>query len=286
MANLEPPPDGGPRTKAREQERTDRQAPMRSVAFDFAGEKGQKLAGRLDLPEGPVSAYILFAHCFTCGKNSIAAVRIARAFTTLGFGVLRFDFTGLGESDGALSESGFSGSVADLRSAASALRDAGRPASVLVGHSLGGAAVLAAAADIPEILAVATIAAPMDVDHVVHLLSARLEDVMANGQAEVRIGGRPFTIGRAFVEDLEAQDQKARIAELGRPLLVLHSPRDETVGIDNATRIFGAAMHPKSFVCLDGADHLLTAARDADYVAKIVCAWASHYLADTHEAAS
>ena len=251
---------------------------MRSLPFDFIGESGQKLAGRLDLPEGDVVAHVLFAHCFTCSKNSIAAVRIARALTSRGYGVLRFDFTGLGDSGGDFADSSFSGSIRDLIAAAAALRDAGRPPAVLIGHSLGGAAALAAAGDIPEIVAVATIAAPMDADHAMHLLSAGLDEVMARGEAEVRIGGRPFTIRRSFVEDLAGQDQKSRIAGLRRSLLILHSPQDEIVGIDNATRIFVAARHPKSFVSLDGADHLLTRPKDADYVAGIVAAWASRYL--------
>lgn len=251
---------------------------MPSLPFDFTGESGQRLIGRLDLPEGRVVAHVLFAHCFTCSKNSIAGVRVARALTSRGYGVLRFDFTGLGDSGGDLSDSGFSGSVRDLVAAAAALRDGGRPPAILIGHSLGGAAALAAAGDIPEIVAVATIAAPMDAEHVMHLLSGGLDEVMAQGEAEVRIGGRPFTIRRSFLEDLAAQDQRSRIAGLRRSLLILHSPQDETVGIDNATRIFVAARHPKSFVSLDGADHLLTSANDADYVAEIVTAWASRYL--------
>ena len=251
---------------------------MRSVAFDFTGETGEKLAGRLDLPEGRPSAHVLFAHCFTCSKNSIAAVRVAKALASLGYGVLRFDFTGLGDSGGDFSDSSFSGSVRDLVAAAAALREAGRAPVLLIGHSLGGAAALAAAGEIPEIAAVATIAAPMDADHVTRLMAGGLGEVMARGEAEVRIGGRPFTIRRSFVEDLAAQDQKTRIAELGRSLLILHSPQDEIVGIDNAGRIFAAARHPKSFVSLDGADHLLTGPRDSDYVADIVAAWASRYL--------
>ena len=251
---------------------------MRSLAFDFTGESGQKLAGRLDLPDGRVVAHVLFAHCFTCSKNSIAAVRVARALTSRGYGVLRFDFTGLGDSGGDLSDSGFSGSVRDLVAAAAAMRDAGRPPAILIGHSLGGAAVLAAAADISEVVAVATIAAPMDADHATHLLAGGLEEIMTRGEAEVRIGGRPFTIRRSFVHDLAAQDQQSRIAGLRRSLLILHSPQDAVVGIENATRIFGAARHPKSFVSLDGADHLLTSPKDADYVAEVVTAWASRYL--------
>jgi putative redox protein len=158
------------------------------------------------------------------------------------------------------------------------MRDAGRPPALLIGHSLGGAAALAAAADIPEIVAVATVAAPMDADHVMHLLAAGMDEVMARGEAEVKIGGRPFTIPRSFVEDLKAQDQEARIAGLRRALLILHSPHDDVVGIDNATRIFVAARHPKAFVSLEGADHLLTDSKDADYVAEVVASWASRYL--------
>ncbi|MDT9601062.1 bifunctional alpha/beta hydrolase/OsmC family protein [Sphingosinicella rhizophila] len=182
------------------------------------------------------------------------------------------------DADADLSDSGFSGSVRDLVAAAAAMRKAGRAPGVLIGHSLGGAAALAAAGEIPEIAAVATIAAPMDADHVKHLLVGSLDEVIARGEAEVSIGGRPFTIRRWFVADLSAQDQESRIGDLRRALLILHSPQDATVGIDNATRIFVAARHPKSFVSLDGADHLLTSPKDVQYVAEIVETWASRYL--------
>jgi len=251
---------------------------MPSQPFDFTGETGQKLSGRLDLQEGPAIAHVLFAHCFTCNKNSIAAARIARGLTARGYGVLRFDFTGLGDSGGDFADSSFSGNVRDLVAAATAMRGAGRPPSILIGHSLGGAAVLAAEADIPEIVAVATIGAPVDADHVSHLFAGGLDEIMARGEAEVGIGGRPFTIRRAFVEDLAAHDQRARIAGLRGALLVLHSPQDVTVGIENAHGIFLAARHPRSFVSLAGADHLLTSPQDADYVAAVVTAWASRYL--------
>lgn len=251
---------------------------MHSLPFDFAGSDGQKLAGRLDLPQGPPLAHAIFAHCFTCSKNSIAAVRIAKALTLRGIAVLRFDFTGLGDSGGDFADSSFSGSARDLVAAASALRDAGRTPALLIGHSLGGAAVLAAAGEIPEIAAVATIAAPLDVEHVTHLLAGGLAEVTSRGEAEVEIGGRPFTIRRSFLEDLAAQDQRARIADLRRPLLILHSPVDAVVGIDNASGIFVAARHPKSFVSLDDADHLLTSATDAEYVAEVIAAWASRYI--------
>ena len=259
---------------------------MRTRDFDFAGESGQTLSGRLDLPDGPASSHALFAHCFTCTKSSLAAVRLGKALTALGYGVLRFDFTGLGQSGGDFADSSFSGSIADLIAAASAMRDAGRPPELLIGHSLGGAAVLAAAAHIPEAKAVATIAAPSDVDHVTRLFAGDLDELRAKGEAEVRIGGRPFNLRRSFIDDLASHDQSERIRALGRPLLILHSPQDATVGIDNASAIYRAARHPKSFVSLDGADHLLTNRTDAEFAAAIIAAWSSRYLADPAPARS
>jgi putative redox protein len=252
---------------------------MQSKTFDFTGAAGQKLAGRLDLPDHSPRGYALFAHCFTCTKNSLAAVRIARALAARGFGVLRFDFTGLGGSEGKFAEGGFSGDVADLIFAADQMTKAGMAPNLLIGHSLGGAAVLAAAAELPEIAAVATIAAPFDVQHVTHLFKGGLETILEKGEAEVQLGGRPFTIRRSFVDDLRNHDQAARIARLHHPLLVLHSPTDQTVGIENASSIFLAAKHPKSFVSLDNADHLLTRETDATYAADVIATWASRYLA-------
>lgn len=252
---------------------------MQSKVFDFTGAAGQKLAGRLDLPDHTPRGYALFAHCFTCTKNSLAAVRIARALAARGFGVLRFDFTGLGGSEGMFSEHGFSGDVADLLSAAAQMTKAGMAPSLLIGHSLGGAAVLAAAAELPDLAAVATIAAPYDVQHVTHLFKGGLETILEKGEAEVQLGGRPFTIRRSFVDDLKNHDQAVRIARLHHPLLVLHSPVDQTVGIENASAIFLAAKHPKSFVSLDSADHLLTRESDATYAADVIATWASRYLA-------
>ncbi len=259
---------------------------MPTQTFDFTGAEGQRLSGRLDLPDGPASSYALFAHCFTCTKDSIAAVRISRALTALGYGVLRFDFTGLGQSGGDFADSSFSGSIADLVAAAAAMREAGRPAALLIGHSLGGAAVLAAAAQIVESRAVATIAAPADVTHVERLIAGDIEQLRAKGEAEVRIGGRPFKLRRSFLDDLAEHDQLARIRAMRRPLLILHSPVDATVGIENATAIYRAALHPKSFVALDGADHLLTERRDAEFAASIIAAWAARYLADPAPARS
>ncbi|MDE8652815.1 bifunctional alpha/beta hydrolase/OsmC family protein [Novosphingobium album (ex Liu et al. 2023)] len=253
---------------------------MSTEPFDFPGESGQTLSGRLDLPEEPASAFVLFAHCFTCTKSSLAAAHLARSLTRLGFGVLRFDFTGLGQSGGDFADSTFSGSVRDIVAAAAAMRAAGRAPSLLIGHSLGGAAVLAAAGDVLEARAVATIAAPFDVAHAERLFS-NLDELMTQGEAEVQIGGRPFRIRRSFIEDLRAHDQAERIRQLRKPLLIMHAPEDSTVGIENAGAIFQAARHPKSFVSLAGADHLLTRKEDADFVAAIVSAWARRYLPGT-----
>jgi putative redox protein len=251
---------------------------MHSKTFEFQGAQGQPLAGRLDLPEGPVRVHALFAHCFTCTKNSLAAARVARALTAQGIGVLRFDFTGLGQSGGDFADSTFSGSVQDLLAAAGAMRDAGIAPQLLIGHSLGGAAALAAAADIAELKAVATIAAPFDVQHVTRLFGDQLQTLLDQGEAEVQLGGRPFRLRRAFVDDLGRHDQRQRIAGLRRALLVLHAPGDAVVDIGNASSIFQAARHPKSFVSLDDADHLLTRAEDAAYAAEVIAAWATRYL--------
>ncbi|HVO03556.1 MAG TPA: alpha/beta fold hydrolase [Candidatus Cybelea sp.] len=251
---------------------------MQTKPFDFTGAAGQKLAGRLDLPDQPPRGYALFAHCFTCTKNSLAAVRIARALTGRGFGVLRFDFTGLGGSGGRFADGGLSGDISDLLAAVEHMTRAGMPPRLMIGHSLGGAAVLAAAAELPELAAVATIAAPFDVQHVTGLFKGGLEAILVKGEAEVDLGGRPFTIRRSFIDDLRQHDQGARIARLRHPLLVLHSPTDQTVGVENASSIFLAAKHPKSYVSLDNADHLLTREADAIYAAEVIAAWASRYL--------
>ncbi|HEY4164855.1 MAG TPA: alpha/beta fold hydrolase [Dongiaceae bacterium] len=251
---------------------------MQSQPFDFIGAAGQKLSGRLDLPDSPPRGYALFAHCFTCTKNSLAAVRISRALAARGLGVLRFDFTGLGGSEGTFAEHGFSGDVADLVAAAKHMASQGLSLKLLIGHSLGGAAVLAAAGELPELKAVATLAAPFDVNHVTGLFEGGLETIMERGEAKVNLGGRPFTIRRSFIEDLRNHDQGARIARLAHPLLVMHSPVDQTVGVENAAAIFQAARHPKSYISLDHADHLLTNEADAVYAADVIAAWASRYI--------
>jgi putative redox protein len=250
---------------------------MHSEPFDFKNAQGRTLSARLDRPDGTPRAYALFAHCFTCDKTSKAAVHISRALADLGVGVLSFDFTGLGASEGEFG-GGFSADVEDLLCAARHMADRGRAPSLLIGHSLGGAAVLAAAADIASARAVVTIGAPADPAHVLLLLGESLKTIEVEGRAEVKIGGRPFTLDRRFVEDLRMQSLAQRIPHLGRALLVMHSPVDQVVGIENASSIFLAARHSKSFVSLDHADHLLTKPADADYAAGVIGAWASRYV--------
>ena len=258
---------------------------MRSERFDFPGGGGHRLAARPDLPDGAPRAHALFAHCFTCGKDVSAAARLAAALFAEGIATLRFDFTGLGGSEGEFANTGFASNVADLVAAADHMRAAGRSPSLLVGHSLGGAAVLAAAARVPESRAVATIGAPFEVGHVLKQFAARVPEVEARGEAVVDLAGRPFAIRRAFVEEARAQEQAPRIAALGRALLVMHAPADGVVGVENARAIFEAARHPKSFVALDGADHLLSRREDAVYAARVLAAWASRFLPAAPEAA-
>jgi putative redox protein len=246
--------------------------------FQFPGAEGQQLAAALELPEGQPVAFALFAHCFTCGKDVLAAKRIAVALATKGIAVLRFDFTGLGSSEGDFANSTFSSNVADLVRAADHLRETRKAPAILIGHSLGGAAVLAAAAQIPEAKAVVTIAAPSDPAHVTHLLADRIDDIRRHGEVEVSLAGRPFRIKREFLDDIAEHNLMGHIARLHKALLIMHSPTDDTVGIDNATRIFVAAKHPKSFVSLAGADHLLSDRRDGMYAADVIAAWAERYI--------
>jgi uncharacterized OsmC-like protein/pimeloyl-ACP methyl ester carboxylesterase len=246
--------------------------------FQFSGTGGHQLAAALDLPDGAIAAYALFAHCFTCSKDVLAAKRIAAALAARGIAVLRFDFTGLGSSEGDFANSTFSSNVADLVLAADHLRQTRKAPSILIGHSLGGAAILAAAGQIPEAKAVVTIAAPSDPAHVTGLFKDRIEDIRRHGEVEVSLAGRPFRIKREFLDDVAEQGLTAQIAKLHKALLVMHSPTDDTVGIDNATHIFVAAKHPKSFVSLAGADHLLSQRRDSVYVADVIAAWAEHYI--------
>jgi putative redox protein len=254
------------------------EAPMPIERFQFTGSEGHQLAAALDLPEREVVAYALFAHCFTCGKDVLSAKRIATALAAKGIAVLRFDFTGLGSSEGDFANSTFSSNVADLVRAADHLRATREAPAILIGHSLGGAAILAAAGQIPDAKAIVTIAAPSDPAHVTGLFKDRIEDIRRHGKVEVSLAGRPFHIKREFLDDITEHNLMEHVANLHKALLIMHAPADDTVGIDNATRIFVAAKHPKSFVSLAGADHLLSERRDAAYVADIIAAWATRYL--------
>jgi uncharacterized OsmC-like protein/alpha-beta hydrolase superfamily lysophospholipase len=251
---------------------------MPTERFQFTGEGGHQLAASLDLPEREPIAYALFAHCFTCGKDVLAARRIASALAAKGIAVLRFDFTGLGSSEGEFANSTFSSNVADLVRAADHLRQTKKAPAILIGHSLGGAAILAAAGQIPEARAVVTIAAPSDPAHVTGLFRDRIDDIRRHGKVEVSLAGRPFHITRDFLDDIAEHGLMAHVTNLHKALLIMHSPTDDTVGIDNATRIFVAARHPKSFVSLADADHLLSGKRDAAYAADVIAAWATRYL--------
>jgi uncharacterized OsmC-like protein/pimeloyl-ACP methyl ester carboxylesterase len=249
-----------------------------SERFQFSGADGSQLAAALELPEGEPLAFALFAHCFTCGKDVLAAKRIAVALAAKGIAVLRFDFTGLGSSEGDFANSTFSSNIADLVRAADHLRETRGAPAILIGHSLGGAAVLAAAGQIPDAKAVATIAAPSDPAHVTNFFKDKIDDIRNHGKVEVSLAGRPFSIKREFLDDIAEQGLMTHVAKLHKALLVMHSPTDDTVGIENATKIFVTAKHPKSFVSLSGADHLLTHKGDAAYVAEMIAAWATRYI--------
>jgi len=252
--------------------------PSRFEKLSFPGSQGATLAGRLELPEGEPVAYALFAHCFTCTKDIFAAGRIAESLAGRGIAVLRFDFTGLGASEGDFAHTNFTSNVEDLVRAAEFLRVTCAAPKILIGHSLGGAAVLAAAHRIPESVAVATIGAPADPAHVMHLLKENQAEIEAKGEAEVQLAGRPFRIRKQFLDDIAAHGNAEKLAKLGKALMIFHAPLDRTVGIENAGLIFQAARHPKSFVSLDDADHLLSRRSDAVYVAKVLSAWVARYL--------
>jgi putative redox protein len=250
---------------------------IESRKIEFPGSAGSNLAARLDVPAEP-RAFALFAHCFTCGKDVFAAVRIADALTARGIAVLRFDFTGIGGSEGDFANTNFSSNIQDLIAAADYLRKNHAAPSLLIGHSLGGAAVLAAAPHVPEATAVVTIGAPASAAHVTHNFAADLAEINEKGTAKVTLSGRSFTITKQFLDDVAEQNVLAGLARLKKALLVCHAPRDEYVSIDNATQIFVAAKHPKSFLSLDTADHLLRKREDAIYLADVIAAWASRYL--------
>ena len=256
-----------------------------SRKVEFPGATGDMLAARLDLPAKP-RAYALFAHCFTCGKDIFAASRIAEGLASRDIAVLRFDFTGIGSSDGEFANTNFSSNVGDLVAAADYLRQNHGPPSLLIGHSLGGAAVLAAAPHMPDATAVVTIGAPASATHVTHAFAGNLADIVEKGTAEVTLAGRTFTITRRFLDDLTGQNFLDELGMMRKALLVCHAPQDEYVGIENATAIFAAARHPKSFLSLDTADHLLRKRSDGIYVADVIATWASRYLPVGEQAAA
>ena len=251
---------------------------MRTERLEFANAKGEKLAPLIDLPLGIPNAFALFAHCFTCGKDNLAAKRISERLAICGIGVLRFDFTGLGTSEGKFADTRFSSNVDDLVAAADHLRKTYGTPAILIGHSLGGAAMLAAAHRIADARAIVTIAAPCDPAHVTGLFKEHVDKIRELGEVEVSLAGRPFRIKREFLDDIAEQRIRDCLANLRKALLVFHSPTDDIVGIENASHIFTAAKHPKSFVSLAGADHLLSKRDDAVYVANVITAWAERYI--------
>ena len=252
---------------------------MNIQKINFTNAEGQQLVGRLELPinQHPHN-FAIFAHCFTCNKNLSAVKNISRELTANGFGVLRFDFTGLGESEGDFENTNFSGNVDDLISASNYLKENYTAPSLLIGHSLGGAAVIFAASAIESVKAVATIGAPSNPKHVEHLIQSSVDEIKATGKANVSIGGRPFTIKKQFLDDIETKSLPDVAKNLRKALLVMHSPQDTTVGIENAEEIYIAARHPKSFVTLDGADHLLMKKEDSIYVGSVIATWAKRYI--------
>ncbi|WP_282018973.1 bifunctional alpha/beta hydrolase/OsmC family protein [Salegentibacter mishustinae] len=252
---------------------------MRTEKVNFKNKNGDDLSGYLELPlnQDPHN-FVLFAHCFTCNKNFFAAKNISRTLAQNGYGVLRFDFTGLGESEGDFADSNFSGNIQDLLAAATYLEDKFKAPSLLIGHSLGGAAVLFAAKEIESVKAVTTIAAPSTTAHVQHLIENNVDEIEKNGEAKVNIGGRSFKIKKQFLEDIDSHELKPYLSELRKSLLIMHSPQDNIVSIKNAEELYIAARHPKSFVSLDGAEHLLAAEGDATYAGNVIATWASRYL--------
>ncbi|WP_422348365.1 alpha/beta fold hydrolase [Flagellimonas sp.] len=247
--------------------------------INFKNSDGQTLVGRLELPaDQHPHSYAIFAHCFTCNKNLLAVKNIGKALTSHGFGVLRFDFTGLGESDGDFADTNFSGNVGDLVAAAEFLKDNYEAPTLIIGHSLGGAASIFAAAQIPSIKAVATIGSPSNPVHVKHLLHSGVDEILATGKAVINLSGRDFTIKKQFLDDLETKSLPETAKALRKPLLIMHSPQDDTVGIKNAEEIYMAAHHPKSFVSLDGADHLLSKKEDSIYAGNVIAGWAMRYM--------
>lgn len=254
---------------------------MQNLNVSFENESGQRLSGTLSLPTAEPRAYALFAHCFTCSKNLKAATNISRSMTEAGIGVLRFDFTGLGQSDGDFAATNFSSNASDLLAAANFLENDYAAPSILVGHSLGGTAILLAAASIPSAVAVATIGSPAEPTHVAGLFDVAADELRSSGEVEVHLGGRPFTVRQQFLDDLNSHNLPAEIASLHKSLLIMHAPLDDVVDIENAAALFLTAKHPKSFVSLDKADHLLSHEDDSRYAGRVLATWASRYLPAT-----
>jgi len=248
-----------------------------STKISFTNRSGIDIQGRLDTPE-VVKAYCIFAHCFTCNKNLNAVRNISRSLNKEGIAVFRFDFTGLGESDGEFEDSNFSSNIDDLIDASHFLKEKYGPASLMIGHSLGGAAVLFAANALEEIKAYATIGSPSQPEHVSHLLRSSEEEINEHGQAEVYIGGRSFQIKKQFIDDIKNRNAFQVLRDSHKPILILHSPHDKIVDISNASELYKHANHPKSFISLAGADHLLSAKEDSLYVGHIISAWAERYV--------
>lgn len=257
---------------------------MQSNRVEFSNREGETLSGVLESPDGDPRAWAVFAHCFTCSKKSLAASRVARGLAEQGIGVLRFDFTGLGDSSGEFATSGFSSNVSDLIDAAEWMAASGHAVSLMIGHSLGGAATVVAAGQIETVNAVVTIGAPSDAGHVIEQFKERVPEIEATGAAQVNLGGRPFTLSKAFVDDVRAASVRDAAETLRKPLLILHAPGDSVVGVSNATDLFLAAKHPKSFVSLDRADHLLTGKDDAGFVVDVISGWAGRYIGQSPSA--
>jgi putative redox protein len=257
---------------------------MKYEKIEFENAQGYQLSGRLELPaDREPHNYAIFAHCFTCSKNFSATRNISRALTLAGYGVLRFDFTGLGDSEGDFGDTNFSGNVEDLMAAIDYLKQHYKAPTLAIGHSLGGAAVIFASAKAESIKAIATVGTPSDTKHVKHLFGDQIEAIVKNGEAVVELSGRPFKIKEQFLRDINEQMLTATLKALRTPILICHSPQDDTVGIDNAEKLYHAAMHPKSFLSLDGADHLLTSKEDSDYVGRVIAGWASKYVDQMEE---
>tara|TARA_R110002167_G_scaffold128570_2_gene310899 strand:+ start:3203 stop:4414 length:1212 start_codon:yes stop_codon:yes gene_type:complete len=252
---------------------------MKNKTISFENSKGNILSGKLELPaDQHPKAYAIFAHCFTCNKNLTAVRNISKALTQHGFGVIRFDFTGLGQSEGDFSETNFSSNIQDLEDVSAYMAEELEAPKLIIGHSLGGAAAIFAGKNIASIQAVATIGAPSSPQHIQHLFKGGIEEIEANGNAMVDIGGRPFPISKQFINDISKTNMSKVVKSLRKPLLLLHSPQDTIVGVDNAAEIYTEALHPKSFVSLDGADHLLSNKEDSLYAGQIIAQWASRYI--------